>query len=80
MSKRPRKTNSGRMSLYVSDQYNDSVTINGINYGSTPVEIVLPAGRHQVTVAKDGYETYNRVITVNGNDTVWVKLRPNKDS
>ncbi|MCE7644522.1 PEGA domain-containing protein [Vibrio fluvialis] len=63
-----------------SDQYNDSVTINGINYGSTPVEIVLPAGRHQVTVAKDGYETYNRVITVNGNDTVWVKLRPNKDS
>ncbi|HDV5411123.1 TPA: PEGA domain-containing protein, partial [Vibrio cholerae] len=28
----------------------------------------------------EGYETYNRVITVNGNDTVWVKLRPNKDS
>ncbi|WP_154179463.1 PEGA domain-containing protein [Vibrio furnissii] len=63
-----------------SDQYNDSVTINGISYGSTPVEIVLPAGRHQVTVSKDGYESYNRVITVNGNDTVWVKLRPNKDS
>ena len=63
-----------------SDQYNDSVTINGINYGSTPVEIVLPAGRHQVTVSKDGFESYNRVITVNGNDTVWVKLSPNKDS
>ncbi|MCA2017634.1 PEGA domain-containing protein [Vibrio tritonius] len=63
-----------------SDQYNDSVTINGINYGSTPVEIVLPAGRHQVTVSKNGYETYNRVITINGNDTVWVKLRPNKES
>ncbi len=62
-----------------SDQYNDSVTINGINYGSTPVEIVLPAGRHQVTVAKDGFETYNRVITVNGNDSIWVKLRPNKN-
>ncbi|MZI95267.1 PEGA domain-containing protein [Vibrio sp. CAIM 722] len=62
-----------------SDQYNDAVTINGINYGSTPVEIVLPTGRHQVTVAKEGYETYNRVITINGNDTVWVKLRPNKE-
>lgn len=62
-----------------SDQYNDSVTINGINYGSTPVEIVLPAGRHQVTVSKDGFETYNRVITVNGNDSIWVKLRPNKN-
>ncbi|GIA19913.1 hypothetical protein VCSRO37_1333 [Vibrio cholerae] len=59
---------------------NDSVTINGVNYGSTPVELVLPAGKHQVTVSKEGYETYNRVITVNGNDTVWVKLRPNKDS
>ncbi len=62
-----------------SDQYNDSVTINGINYGSTPVEIVLPSGRHQVTVSKDGFETYNRVITVNGNDSIWVKLRPNKN-
>ncbi|ASF94336.1 PEGA domain-containing protein [Vibrio anguillarum] len=62
-----------------SDQYNDAVTINGINYGSTPVEIVLPNGRHQVTVSKDGYETYNRVLTINGNDTVWIKLRPNKE-
>ncbi|MDN3680792.1 PEGA domain-containing protein [Vibrio tapetis subsp. quintayensis] len=62
-----------------SDQYNDDVTINGVKYGSTPVEIVLPTGRHQVTVAKDGYETYNRAITVNGSDTVWVKLRPQKD-
>lgn len=59
-----------------SDQYNDSVTINGVNYGSTPVELVLPAGSHQVTVTKEGYETYKRSITVNNNDTVWVKLRP----
>ncbi|MDG3086292.1 PEGA domain-containing protein [Vibrio hannami] len=63
-----------------SDQYNDSVTINGVKYGSTPVELVLPAGRHQVTVSKEGYETYNRVITINGNDTVWVKLLPSKKS
>ncbi len=63
-----------------SDQYQDSVTIDGVSYGSTPVEIVLPHGRHQFTVSKDGYETYNQVITVNSNDTVWVKLRPNKQS
>lgn len=63
-----------------SDQYNDSVTINGIDYGSTPVELVLPAGRHQVTVSKSGYETYNRTIYVRGKDTVWVKLRPSKRS
>lgn len=63
-----------------SDQYNDSVTINGVKYGSTPVEIVLPAGKHQVTVSKSGYETYNRTILVSGNDTVWVKLLPNKNN
>ncbi|AIW16763.1 PEGA domain-containing protein [Vibrio tubiashii] len=59
-----------------SDQYDDAVVINGINYGSTPVEVVLPRGQHQVTVSKSGYETYNREISVNANDTVWVKLRP----
>ncbi len=62
-----------------SDQYNDSVTINGVKYGSTPVELALPKGQHQITVSKEGYETYNRVISVTGNDTVWVKLLPNKN-
>ncbi|MDA9556538.1 PEGA domain-containing protein [Vibrio sp.] len=61
-----------------SDQYDDAVTINGIDYGSTPVEVVLPSGTHQVTVTKDGYESYNRTVTVRGNDTVWVRLQPEK--
>lgn len=60
-----------------SDQYDDAVTINGISYGSTPVEVVLPKGQHQVTVSKNGFQSYNRIITINSNDTVWVKLRPN---
>ncbi|KOO15291.1 chromosome partitioning protein ParA [Vibrio xuii] len=59
-----------------SDQYEDNVVINGINYGSTPVEVVLPRGKHQVTVSKNGFQTYNRTVTVMSNDTVWVKLRP----
>ena len=63
-----------------SDQYNDSVTINGIKYGSTPIEVALPSGRHQVTVSKAGYESYNRTVTINGSDTIWVKLLPNKES
>ena len=62
-----------------SDQYNDAVTINGVKYGSTPVELALPKGAHQITVSKEGYETYNRVISVTGNDTVWVKMLPNKN-
>ncbi|EEX36243.1 chromosome segregation ATPase [Vibrio metschnikovii] len=62
-----------------SDQYHDSVTINGIQYGSTPVEVVLPAGRHQISVTKDGFETYNQTVTINGNDTIWVRLRPSRN-
>ncbi len=62
-----------------SDQYNDRVTINGVSYGSTPVEIVLPSGQHQFTVSKEGFETYNRKVRVNGNDTIWVKLTPSKE-
>lgn len=61
-----------------SDQYNDAVTINGVNYGSTPVELLLPKGKHRFTVSKPGYQTYNREIYVGGTDTVWVKLVEDK--
>ncbi|SHO54544.1 PEGA domain-containing protein [Vibrio quintilis] len=76
----PRKDKQWANVTIRSDQFQDSVKVDGVSYGSTPVEIVLPHGRHQFTVSKDGYETYNQVITINGNDTVWVKLRPNKES
>lgn len=62
-----------------SDQFKDSVIIDGVNYGSTPVEISLPVGRHQFTVSKSGYETYNQVVTIADSDTVWVKLLPTKE-
>ncbi|NAX21252.1 PEGA domain-containing protein [Vibrio sp. V39_P1S14PM300] len=63
-----------------SNQFNDQVTINGIGYGSTPIEVVLPSGQHKVSVTKEGYKPYNRVITIHGNDTVWVTLAPNTPS
>ncbi|WP_162047767.1 PEGA domain-containing protein [Vibrio taketomensis] len=63
-----------------SDQYNDNVVINGIKYGSTPVEILVPRGQHKVTVTKDGYQTYNREVYISDNDTVWVKLRASEQS
>ncbi|MDV7104850.1 PEGA domain-containing protein [Vibrio sp. TH_r3] len=63
-----------------SNQYNDNVTINGVKYGSTPIQVALPAGQHQFTVSKSGYETYSRTITINGNDTVWIKLKESKQN
>ncbi|RQW65046.1 PEGA domain-containing protein [Vibrio viridaestus] len=62
-----------------SDQYDDSVTIDGVNYGSTPVDISVPFGLHKITVSKSGYETYNKSVTISANDTIWIKLRPRKD-
>ncbi len=63
-----------------SNQYGDNVTINGVKYGSTPVDIVLPPGKHRVSVTKKGFESYSRVIQVRGNSTIWAKLTPNKQS
>ncbi len=59
-----------------SNQYNDIVNINGISYGNTPVNITLPIGHHQITVSKPGFKTYRRLVTINGSDTIWVKLLP----
>lgn len=61
-----------------SNQYGDVVSINGIQYGSTPIEVALPTGKHQIHVSKEGYDTYNRTVTINGSDTIWVKLQPSK--
>ena len=63
----------------ISDQYDDNVTINGVNYGSSPVDIMLPKGKHQISVTKPGFQSYNRKIFVHGTDTIWVKLVPNKE-
>ena len=43
-----------------SNRFDDKVTINGVSYGSTPVEIMLPAGQHQLMVEKPGYRPYSR--------------------
>lgn len=35
-----------------SNQHGDRVTIGGVNYGSTPVEVLLPVGKHQIKIEK----------------------------
>ncbi|MEI8609472.1 SUMF1/EgtB/PvdO family nonheme iron enzyme [Enterovibrio sp. Hal110] len=58
-----------------SNRYEDNVTINGVTYGSTPVEIMLPAGQHQLTVEKSGFEPYSRQMFMNKDSVVWASLR-----
>ncbi|MCG9677752.1 SUMF1/EgtB/PvdO family nonheme iron enzyme [Vibrio sp. Isolate24] len=47
-----------------SNLFDDNVTINGVNYGSTPVEVMLPVGPHMITVEKEGYRSFHRELTV----------------
>ena len=45
-----------------SNVYDDEVLIDGVSYGSTPIEIMLPRGEHRVEVRKYGYSSYSDVI------------------
>ncbi len=53
-----------------SNQYNDKVLVDGVNYGSTPVEIMLPTGTHQITVEKEGFKSFNNSLAISGDHTL----------
>jgi len=58
-----------------SNRHEDNVTVNGVNYGSTPVDVMLPAGQHQITVEKSGFEPYRRQMSLTKDITVWADLK-----
>ncbi|CCO45590.1 putative structural maintenance of chromosomes protein fused with sulphatase-modifying factor [Vibrio nigripulchritudo SOn1] len=53
-----------------SNQYDDRVLINGVSYGTTPVDIMLPTGAHTVSVVKDGFRSFNRDMTLRQDGTL----------
>lgn len=58
-----------------SNRHEDNVTVNGVNYGSTPVDVMLPSGQHQITVEKSGFEPYSRQMSLAKDMTVWAELK-----
>lgn len=58
-----------------SNRFEDNVTINGVTYGSTPVEIMLPAGNHQLMVEKSGFNTYSRQVNMIKDSVFWINLK-----
>ncbi len=58
-----------------SNQHQDKVKIDGVNYGNTPVEIMLPAGVHMITVEKEGYRSFHQELTVRSDHTLRAILR-----
>jgi len=58
-----------------SNQHQDKVMIDGVNYGSTPVDIMLPTGAHMITVEKEGYRSFHQELSVRGDHTLRAVLR-----
>ncbi|KGY14167.1 hypothetical protein NM22_01525 [Vibrio tubiashii] len=58
-----------------SNQFNDSVYIDGVSYGSTPVEIMLPIGVHQVTVQKEGYKAFSQQVSIKSDTALRAVLK-----
>lgn len=61
--------------LIRSNQYQDSVSVDGVSYGSTPVDIMLPVGSHMITVAKEGYRAFHQELSINSDHTLRAVLR-----
>ncbi|GGD71378.1 formylglycine-generating enzyme family protein [Lacimicrobium alkaliphilum] len=57
-----------------SNVYDDEVFIDGVSYGSTRLQIMLPAGPHDIEVVKRGYETYTDAIELKESTTLKVEL------
>jgi cell division protein FtsB len=57
-----------------SNVYYDEVYIDGVPYGSTRVDVMLPAGEYDIEVRKPGYSTWSGRVTLKGAETVIAEL------
>ncbi|RUO26672.1 sulfatase modifying factor 1 [Aliidiomarina minuta] len=53
-----------------SNVHNDQVYIDGQRYGSTPVEVMLEPGRHNVEIARHGYDRYETSVDLRESTVV----------
>jgi hypothetical protein len=57
-----------------SDVYYDEVFIDGISYGSTRLDVVLPAGEYDVEVRKPGHNSFKQRIRLDRDRTITASL------
>ncbi len=57
-----------------SNVYDDEVFIDGVSYGSTRLQIMLPSGEHEIEVVKRGYESFKQVVNLEDSRTLKVDL------
>lgn len=62
-----------------SNQFGDMVIIDGVRYGATPVEIMLPEGSHTIVIEKEGYSRFQTDLMVSGDQTLRANLAPKRN-
>lgn len=63
-----------------SNVFDDEVFIDGVSYGSTKLNVMLPAGEHSVEVVKLGYQPYVEKLELTENRLVRVNLKKDTQS
>lgn len=62
-----------------SNKFYDNVEVDGVSYGSTPVEIMLSDGSHLITVKKEGYQTFYKKLNIDKDQTIRTTLIENEN-
>jgi len=57
-----------------SNLNNDWVKINGINQGSTRLDLALRAGHYQIQIGKDGYQTFEQSLNLQTDKVIIAQL------
>lgn len=63
-----------------SNVYDDEVIIDGVSYGSTPIEVMLPGGEHEVEVIKYGYSAFTQTINLKDAQSIRADLEKSEYS
>ncbi|MAK71251.1 MAG: sulfatase modifying factor 1 [Idiomarinaceae bacterium] len=63
-----------------SNVYDDEVMIDGVSYGSTPIEVMLPGGEHEVEIIKYGYSAFNQTVNLKDAQVIRAELEKSEYS
>jgi hypothetical protein len=57
-----------------SNVFDDEVFIDGVSYGSTKLQVMLPSGEHNLEVIKRDFETSRQMVTLSESKSLKVEL------
>ena len=70
----PLMNNIGTLSL-TSDPDAAEIEIDGRTYGNTPFSDFFEQGQHRIRLTKNGYKPYEKIVTVNRDETTEVSIK-----